>query len=98
MLVEAAACGCRIVSTELPGVVEQIAPFLGETLDLVPLPRLKGIDTPVDEDLPRFTKNLTAALGQALRDERKFACPDLGPFTWNAVFGRIEKIWREVIV
>ena len=65
VLVEAAACGCGIVATDLPGVREQIAPVLGNTLVTVPLPRLEGIDRPAPADLPRFTADLTAALAGA---------------------------------
>ena len=32
VLVEAAACGCRIVATALPGVIEQIAPYLNDAI------------------------------------------------------------------
>ncbi|MCK9996560.1 MAG: glycosyltransferase family 4 protein [Candidatus Krumholzibacteria bacterium] len=97
VLVEAAACGCRIVSTALPGVIEQIAPHLGDRLDLVPLPRLAGIDQPVSEDLPRFVDDLVVALGGALDKGRQTSPPDLAHFTWDAVFGRVENIWRELI-
>jgi len=97
VLVEAAACGCRIVSTALPGVIEQIKPHLGDRLDLVPLPRLAGVDQPDVEDLPRFVEDLTAALTRALQAEKQIPAPDLGHFTWDAVFGRVEKIWRELI-
>jgi glycosyltransferase involved in cell wall biosynthesis len=97
VLVEAAACGCRIVSTALPGVIEQIESHLGDRLDLVPLPRLAGVDQPDVEDLPRFVEDLTAALTRALQAEKQIPAPDLGHFTWDAVFGRVEKIWRELI-
>jgi glycosyltransferase involved in cell wall biosynthesis len=96
VLVEAAACGCRIVATALPGVMEQIAPFLKDGLDLVPLPRLAGIDSPVPEDLPRFTADLTAALELALSAGPP-TTGDLDHFTWDAVFSRVEKIWRDLI-
>ncbi len=97
VLVEAAACGCRIVSTALPGVIEQISPHLGDRLDLVPLPRLAGVDQPVPADLPRFVDDLTAALRKGLEADKQIPPPDLGHFTWDAVFGRVEKIWRELI-
>lgn len=96
VLVEAAAGGCRIVATALPGVIEQIAPYLGDGIDLVPLPRLEGIDTPVAKDLPKFTSDLKDALKRALA-EGPIPSLDLGHFTWNAVFSRVEKIWRELI-
>ncbi len=97
VLVEAAACGCRIVSTALPGVMEQISPHLGDRLDLVPLPRLTGVDQPVPEDLPRFVDDLVVVLGGALDKGRQASPPDLAQFTWDAVFGRVENIWRELI-
>lgn len=97
VLVEAAACGCSIVATALPGVVEQISPHLKANLELVPLPRLAGIDTPVPEDLPGFTLDLTEALGRSLEGSQGGQAPDLTPFTWNAVFGRVEHIWRELL-
>ena len=97
VLVEAAACGCRVVSTALPGVLEQIAPHLGNRLDLVPLPRLAGIDTPAPEDLPHFTCNLTEALHRMLDGRKAGVEPDLAHFTWDAVFGRAENVWRELL-
>jgi len=97
VLVEAAACGCRIVSTALPGVVEQISPHLGDRLDLVPMPRLAGIDQPVPEDLPRFVDDLVVVLDGTMKAETPATAPDLGHFTWGEVFGRVEKIWRELI-
>ena len=38
VLVEAAACGCRIVATELAGVVDQLQAELGDSMEMVPLP------------------------------------------------------------
>ncbi len=96
VLVEAAACGCRLVSTALPGVVESIAPVLGPRLKLVPLPRLISVDEPAAEDLPRFEGNLAAALGESLGKDAP-ALPDLSAFTWQAVFQRVEKIWSGII-
>jgi len=67
VLVEAAACGCQIVATKLPGVCEQIAPHLGPNLRLVPLPRLHHIDQPEEADLPAFIDHLSQALEEALQ-------------------------------
>lgn len=95
VLVEAAACGCRIVATDLPGVREQIAPALDPNIDLVPQPRLETIDRPVAADLPRFTGALTASLERAL-GQPPDPIPDLTAFTWEAVFRRVEGVWREL--
>lgn len=98
VLVEAAASGCRLVATELPGVVEQLAPSLGSALDLVPLPPMQSIDRPDPAGLPAFVDRLEAALNTAL--DR----PPLGDvgglvenWTWNAVFARVERVWKRLL-
>lgn len=98
VLVEAAACGCRLVATRLPGVEEKLVPLLGDALDLVPLPRLAGIDVPDPTDLPTFVENLSGCIEAALE---KPPLPDLretlAPFTWQAVFRRIERVWNQIL-
>jgi len=102
VLVEALACGCRLVATGLPGVVEQLAPYLGGAMDLVPLPRIVDADRPHPDDLPLFVMDLERAI------ERSIARPPLGDprttmpgaldgFTWAAVFGRVESVWRDLL-
>jgi glycosyltransferase involved in cell wall biosynthesis len=98
VLVEALACGCRLVATDVPGVVSELAPRLGDALEVVRRPVMAGIDTPDAAELPVFVDRLEAAIVRAL------AAPPLGgveaaiaPFTWDAVFGRVEGVWREVI-
>lgn len=112
VLVEALACGCRLVATRLPGVEEQLAPALGTFLDLVPMPRLTGVDTPVAEDLPTFVDDLARALAVALarpaittRDPGWDSAPSrtdtlhraVAPFTWASVFSRVEAVWKELL-
>lgn len=98
VLVEALACGCRLVSTELPGVRDEIASRIGDALELVPLPAMAGVDTPDPAGLPAFVDRLSTAIESALD------APPLGdlsetlrPFTWAAVFRRVEKIWTDLI-
>ncbi len=98
-LVEAFACGCRIVATRLPGVEDGLAPSLGDALDLVSLPRLRSADIPLDRDIPAFVEELTDTLDAALNapsvDTASAAfARNLAPFTWRAVFERVEKIWK----
>jgi glycosyltransferase involved in cell wall biosynthesis len=102
VLVEAFACGCRIVATDLPGVVSELAPPLGGALATVRTPRLIGPDVPLADDLPRFVDELEAALRAALAaDPIDVAAPAfaaaLAPFSWDAVFDRVEALWRELI-
>lgn len=104
VLVEAMACGCRLVATQLPGVVDQLAPHLGDALELVPLPRLDGVDTPHRADLPAFVERLGEALERALirppllGSQRAIdLARSLEPFAWGAVFRRVERVWLDVI-
>jgi glycosyltransferase involved in cell wall biosynthesis len=102
VLVEAMACGCRLVATALPGVVEELEPHLGSALELVPLPRLVAVDRPDPADLDTFVDHLEAALARSL------ASPPLGdpaqtmpnavsPMTWRSVFERVEAVWLELL-
>ncbi len=102
VLVEALACGCKLVATELPGVVDELCPHLGDNIERVPLPRLVGIDTPNPEDLPAFTANLANAIRRAFKkpsihtnDSCYSSC--LTPFTWSAVFDRVESVLLDTL-
>jgi glycosyltransferase involved in cell wall biosynthesis len=99
VLAEALACGQRLVATALPGVVTELAPRFGDALELVPPPRLRDADQPLPEDLPHFVDALADALDRAL-SRPPLGEPDpaaLAPFTWDAVFGRVEAIWNELL-
>ncbi|MCO6456024.1 MAG: glycosyltransferase family 4 protein [Pirellulaceae bacterium] len=98
VLVEAAACGCRLVATSLPGVVEQLQPLLGESLETVDLPRLAGIDQPVAEDLPSFVQRLARAIERSLQlSPLEHAGRQVAGLTWTAVFERIDRVWQRVM-
>lgn len=102
VLVEAAATGCRLVCTRLPGVMDQLAPALGEAMELVALPRLEAVDVPHGPDLPRFVDDLAAALARALdappldTGSAWFATA-LAPFAWGRVYDRVARIWRALM-
>lgn len=102
VLVEAFASGCRVVATGLPGVIEQLAPALGDGLELVDLPGMVGVDTPAAADLPAFTARLRTGLLRALEapplgDPLATRPEALAPLTWAAVFQRVETIWLELL-
>lgn len=60
VLIEAMACGIKIVSSDLPGLKEWMGKTINNSgiINYVPLPRIKNIDVPLDEDLPEFEKKL----------------------------------------
>ncbi len=106
VLLEALACGCRVVITDLPGIQNLFPP---EALDegiisLVPLPTLIGPDVPKNEDLPRFVNNLRTAIKEQInkaRQQQDFCClpleETLQQNTWGKIFGRVLKIYQEVL-
>jgi glycosyltransferase involved in cell wall biosynthesis len=98
VLVEAAACGCRLVATDLEPVRGVLAPALGEGLIQVEAPRLSSEGAPRGEDLAAFVDALVAGLREALRRGPLELKPDaLAIFTWTAVFERVQALWRAAI-
>ena len=97
VLVEAIACGCRAVATDLPGI-RQIADAIPGVVELVPLPKMQTIDQPVVGELPAFVSELCQALRRAVSQESlRLDATLTEPFTWGEVFSRIEHIWRKLL-
>lgn len=102
VLVEALACGCRLVVTKLPGVLDELAPRLGDALTMVDLPRLENVDQPHSDDLAAFVDDLESAIESALEappigDPVQTMPEALSHFRWKTVFTRVETIWRSLI-
>ena len=95
VLVEAAASGCQVVSTDLPGALE-LSGALGPWLHTLPTPRLAQVDVPLAEDLPAFVEALGQTLQRALSAPLPCEAPALETWTWRAVFERVEAIWRDL--
>jgi len=102
VLVEALACGCRLVATALPGVMAELAPRLGDTLTGVELPRLETVDRPHPDDLPAFIDRIEKALESAIDapplGDPMISMPEaLADFTWARVFDRVEAVWQSLV-
>ena len=100
VLLEALACGCRLVATELPGVRELFAALAEPAVRLVSLPPLAGVDTPTESGGQDFQDRLVAALADQIRAARRNPDLDLAPFqpllaryTWDGVFQRVETVY-----
>jgi glycosyltransferase involved in cell wall biosynthesis len=97
VLVEVLACGCRVVATALPGIVEELAPRLGSALNTVELPRMASVDRPSPDGLPAFLEHLQGAIKSALDAPPLREPPGgLADFTWASVFARIDRVWRNL--
>lgn len=101
VLVEARACGCRLVATDLPGVRAALAPALGDDLDRVAPPAMATVDVPRQDALPAFVERLSASIERVLAAPAVATGPEaaarLEPFTWGAVFRRVESVWRGLL-
>ncbi|WBF69009.1 glycosyltransferase family 4 protein [Desulfovibrio subterraneus] len=105
VMLEALACGCRLVSTRLPGVEEAFAGLPETVLRMVELPHLHGADTPVADDEPAFTAALADALCEMVRLTRAEEHPPvsgevtavLDRYTWRAVFKRVDICYTALV-
>ncbi len=88
-VIEALACGDRVVMTDLPGIrewIEEYAP--GGDIRFVAMPQMRNTDEPVPESLPEFEERLADALLAGIRTkERKFA--DVSGISWEKIAGRV---------
>lgn len=88
-VMEALACGCRVVVTDLPG----IRPFFDTYVPEAPVfyvkpPALIHTDEPVKEELPGFEERLAQKIEACIRADFT-ASPDLSGVSWRAVCQRI---------
>ena len=66
VVVEALACGCRVVVSDLPGIREWLDAAVPDApVVYVRPPRMRAIDEPRPEDLPAFSERVAAALEEA---------------------------------
>lgn len=66
-VIEALACGCRVVISDLPGVREWLEEFVtGADIRYVTLPTIRNTDEAVPEELPAFETRLANALRESI--------------------------------
>jgi len=96
VLIEAMACGLKVVVTDLPGVREWMGSSINNSgiIEYSSLPRLKDIDIPVEEDIPKFERNLSSAINKQL--ENKLVISEelknaVNKKSWKSAFEDIER-------
>ncbi|WP_415717166.1 glycosyltransferase family 4 protein [Maridesulfovibrio sp.] len=102
VLLEALACGCRIVTTDLPGVEELFPKPDKRIVRMVHLTELQTIDTPHPKDEPILEQRLTEALTLSIEDALTGPQPDpkmiaelTAPYTWSNIFKRISEVYDQ---
>lgn len=96
VVVEALACGCSVVVTDLPGIRPWIESHIPDApVWYVPPPRVRNSDEPVSSDLPAFERRLADALCQASSAEVLTCSP--ANLSWDALAGRVISLCSELL-
>lgn len=89
VVIEALACGVKVVCTDLPGIREWMdANVPGNGIVYVKPPAMKNTDEPVVEELPAFEKELALAIRRCL-DMEKPNVQGLEKLSWKGICGKI---------
>lgn len=84
-VIEALACGDRVVMTDLPGMKEWFAEVLPEAdIRYVKMPDMRNTDEPVEERLPAFERRIAEALSLSIRQERTRTA-DMSRISWHQI-------------
>ena len=91
-IIEAMACGCRVVVTELPG----IRPWIEANVEHAPVlfvepPKMQNADEPVPESLEHFERNLAETI-EVCASMPYTGCPDLVRVSWGNICKLVESI------
>ena len=86
---EAMACGCKVVISDLPGVKKFYdANVKNASIKYVELPKLTNVDEASDEDLDAFEKRLASAIRESVDDKKTYK-PDLSSISWESIARKI---------
>ena len=103
VLMEALACGCRIITTALPGVHEIFQTDHPGMVRLIKLPILETIDTPFKKDEKAMEKALSITLAELISLVKTHPQPDMAYvrsnssiFTWEKIFLKIARVYGEL--
>ena len=84
-MIEALACGCRVVISDLPGVREWLDEFVkGADIRYVPLPTIRNTDEAVEEELPAFEQRLADALRESIHSPAT-GPSDVSRISWERI-------------
>lgn len=89
---EAMACGCKVVISDLPGVKNYYdANVKNASIKYVELPKLTNVDNASIEELEAFEKRLAGAIRESIDDNNTYK-PDLSNITWDNIAKNIIKV------
>ena len=86
---EAMACGCKVVISDLPGVKNFYdANVKNASIRYVELPKLSNVDNASEEELDAFEKRLARAIRESIDDKKDYE-PDLSSISWESIARKI---------
>lgn len=95
VVLEAMACGCKVVCSDISGVKEWLSENVeGEKVAFVTLPAMKNTDEPFREELPQFEHRLAESIYRKL-EQQETENPDLSNVSWKGVSSRILKLLKQ---
>lgn len=95
VVLEAMACGCKVVCSDIAGVKEWLSENVaGENITFVKLPSMKNTDEPFREELPEFENRLAESIYRKLEQQEK-ENPDLSKVSWKGVSSRILELIKQ---
>ncbi len=98
VVIEAMACGCRVVATDLPGVRPWLQAHVpGAPIEFVRPPRMLGVDEPDPADLPAFEGRLADAIERAALAGRPAEPFDVSVLSWEALTNRAVGALQEIL-
>ena len=99
VILEALACNCIVIATDLPGTREIKRRLKTNRLLLISTPIVLDTEKSLIEDEKRFVDSLHRALEDTISIAQSQECTDLdlSYFTWPAVFNRIEQQYRKLL-
>lgn len=89
---EAMACGCKVVISDLPGVKNFYETNVkNASIKYVELPKLTNVDEASDDELAAFEKRLASAIRESINDKKIYK-PDLLKISWESIAKKILKV------
>jgi glycosyltransferase involved in cell wall biosynthesis len=99
VVLEALACGCTVITTDLPGTREIKNRLETNQLILIEKPTVQCADISLLADEQRFVDSLKQSLEQCLSQQRDDSDNEtkLSYFSWDSVFSRVEQSWLSML-
>ena len=105
VLLEALACGCKAIITDLPGIRKSVQKNCPDknNINFIPLPKMKSCDKPCDEALPDFVAKLKLNILQLLQrpdihqKNLEFANCIRQKYGWEELFQKYLKAYNLVL-